>query len=172
MAEIREIGPDTAADIRLPNEPFTIWGRMVPSLSEGCWSYRTERFEKPSEMCFPDENYDAAEDGTFFLGAYEADKCVGLAVLRKDMFRYLYLDDLKVCRENRRKGIGGQLVKACLNKAKELEYQGVAVTCQDNNLSAALFYLKQGFEIGGFDNRGYRGTSQAEKADIYFYKDI
>ena len=34
-----------------------------------------------------------------------------------------------------------------------------------------LFYLHHGFDISGFDNRGYRGTSQAHKADIFFYRD-
>ena len=172
MVCIRTIGLENAQDVRLSNEPFAVWGRMIPSLCEGRWSYRTEIFEIAQEMCFPDEAYDAAEDGAIFIGAYEGKACVGLAVLRKDRFRYLYLDDLKVCREYRRKGIGGMLVKACFKKAEELGFHGVSVTCQDNNLSAALFYIKQGFEIGGFDNRGYRGTSQENKADIYFYKDI
>ena len=47
----------------------------------------------------------------------------------------------------RRKGVGGMLVKACFKKAEELGFHGVSVTCQDNNLSAALFYIKQGFEF-------------------------
>ena len=33
-------------------------------------------------------------------------------------------------------------------------------------------FMRDITEIGGFDNRGYRGTSQENKADIYFYKDI
>ena len=43
---------------------------------------------------------------------------------------------------------------------------------QDNNLDACRFYLAQGFRIGGFDNRVSTGTSQAGKADLYFYLDL
>ncbi len=49
--------------------------------------------------------------------------------------------------------------------------QGVYTIGQDNNLSACLFYLRNGFEIGGFDNRVYRGTGQEGKANILFYRD-
>lgn len=169
---IRRITGPGAQDANLPNEPFRLWGRMVPSLSDGAWSCRVERFPQESEMCFPDAEYDIAEDDTAFLGAYAAGRCVGVAVLRRGMFRYLYLDDLKVVHAMRGRGIGGQLVTACVEEARRLDMQGVYAVAQDNNASACLFYLKHGFQIGGFDNRGYRGTSQADKADLYFYRDV
>ena len=58
-----------------------------------------------------------------------------------------------------------------LEKAASENMQGVYTVGQDNNLSACLFYLSQGFDIGGFDNRTYRGTAQEDKADIIFYRD-
>lgn len=73
---------------------------------------------------------------------------------------------------HRGQGIGGQLIQACLQVAKKRQLQGMYTIGQDTNLSACLFYLKQGFEIGGFDNRVYGGTSQEKAADIYFYQDI
>lgn len=42
---------------------------------------------------------------------------------------------------------------------------------QDNNLAACLFYVNNGFRIGGLDTDVYIGTKQEGKADIYFYKD-
>ena len=87
------------------------------------------------------------------------------------MFRYLYLDDLKVKRALRGKGVGGRLLARCMDVAREMGLIGVYTIGQDNNLSACLFYLRHGFEIGGFDNRAYRGTAQADKADILFYRD-
>lgn len=160
-----------AANANIPNEPFSLWGKMIPSLQDGKWDYKTVTFPKATEMCFPDFSYDT-QDGGFYFGAYDGDACVGVAVLRKQMFKYLYLEDLKVNKNYRRHGIGGMLIEACMKKAKELKMQGVYTVAQDNNLSACQFYLKQGFQIGGFDNRGYRGTNQEEKADIYFYRDI
>ncbi len=169
--EIRRIDTAHGQDAQLPNEPFTLWGRMIPSLENGVWTYRTERFPKTEEMCFPDFPYEVSEADSVFLGAYDGGSCIGLAVLRKGMFRYLYLDDLKVNRSERGKGVGGMLIEACVADAKNQGLVGVYTVGQDNNLSACLFYLSHGFQIGGFDNRSYRGTPQEEKADIYFYRD-
>lgn len=121
MAEItiRKIDVTHANDARIPNQPFKIWGRMIQSLSNGKWSYEVKTLEQTKEDCFPDENYDVATSDEIFIGAYDKEKCVGLAVLRKEMFRYLYLDDLKVNRDYRRHGIGGMLIKASMQEAKE-----------------------------------------------------
>ena len=172
MIEIKRIDAEHAADARLPNEPFALWGRVIPALENGVWSCRVERFAQPLQDRFPDEAYDPAEDGTCFLGAYEDGACVGLAGLRRDLFRYLLLDDLKVCAARRGQGIGGRLLEACMEEARSQGLTGVRVVAQDNNASACLFYLAHGFALGGFDNRNYRGTSQAGKADLYFYRDL
>ena len=169
---VRTIDAAHAADACLPNEPFRLWGRMIPSLERGKWGYETEMLEHVTEMCFPDEPYNVEQDEAVFLGAYLENTCVGVAVLRRDMFRYLYLDDLKVSGAYRGQGIGGKLIEGCLDEARKLGLKGVYTIGQDNNLSACLFYLKQGFEIGGFENRCYRGTSQEDKANIFFYKDL
>ena len=179
MIEIRKIDAARNADANITNEPFELTGRMVPALTCGVWSYTIEPFDPPQMDCFPDFPYDvAAETGgdaesgqTVFFGAYDGDACVGLAVLREAMFRYLYLDDLKVSRAYRGQGIGGRLIEACMKEAAGRGRQGVYTIAQDNNLLACRFYLRHGFEIGGFDNRGYRGTVQESKADLYFYRD-
>lgn len=38
-------------------------------------------------------------------------------------------------------------------------------------IGACLFYLKNGFVIGGLDTNVYKGTSQEGKKDILFYCD-
>jgi len=55
--------------------------------------------------------------------------------------------------------------------AKEEGYIGLYTIAQDNNLSACLFYLNNGFRIGGLDTEIYKGTPQEGKSDIFFYKD-
>ena len=171
MMEIKPVGVENAADAQLPNQPFRLWGRMIPALCDGQWSYRTEALAAPSELCFPDVPYDVGDESAAFLGAYEDGRCIGLAVLREGMFRYLLLEDLKVDRAYRRQGVGGMLIAACMREAAARKLQGVYAIAQDDNLSACLFYLKQGFAIGGFDNRAYRGTKQDGKADLCFYRD-
>ena len=175
MFEIRQIDPAHKQDIRIPNDPFPLWGRMIPAYENRKWRYTVEKFASQDigEMCFPDEDYDYDELARdhVFLGAYEADACIGLAVLADDWFKYMYLDDLKVCRPHRNRGVGKALLDKALEVAHARGYNGLYTIGQDNNLSACLFYLKAGFVIGGFDDHIYRGTPQEDKANIIFYLD-
>ena len=175
MIEIKVIGEEQKADIRLKNDSFSLWGKLAPSFQNGVWGYSVEKWpkEEQKELCFPDEDYDfdKMKEDYRFVGAYEDGVCVGLAVLKKGFFQYMTVDDLKVCREYRGQGIGRCLLEKADEVAKELGYRGLTLTAQDNNLSACLFYLAVGFRIGGFDTEVYRGTNQAEKADIIFYRD-
>lgn len=176
MVEIREIGAARKADINLPNEPFALFGRMVPSYTEEQWGYRTVLFDEKdvSEMCFPDENYDyeAMKENHVFLGAYDDEKCVGLAILRDEWLKYMYLYDLKVSGARRGQGVGYALIERAKEIARARGYIGLYTQGQDNNLGACQFYIKAGFHIGGLDTNVYKGTSQEGKADILFYMDI
>ncbi|MPM12902.1 hypothetical protein SDC9_59257 [bioreactor metagenome] len=177
MIEIKRITEVTKNDINIPNEPFTLWGKMIPTYDGSKWAYTTEKFDesKISWMAFPNENYDfdALKKECFFVGAYtECRKCVGLAIYRHDWLKYLYLDDLKVCKKYRGCGIGKLLLGEGKKIAAENDYRGIYTIGQDNNLSACLFYIKSGFAIGGFNTHIYGGTNQADKSNIYFYIDI
>ena len=172
--EIRLIDECHKVDIHLPNEPFPLFGRMVPSYTNETWDYTTEPLEPVEEMCFPDENYcyeDMASDH-LFIGAYDGEQCVGLAILRDGFFKYMYLYDLKVNREHRRQGVAKALLEKAVAAAKERGFQGLYTQGQDNNLGACLFYVKQGFVIGGLDTKDYQGTPQEGKKDILFYWDF
>lgn len=176
MIETRVIDEVHKQDINIPNQPFSLWGRMVPSYQDGKWSHTVEKFapENVSEMCFPDENYDfAAMNGnSTFIGAYDSEKCVGLAIMQEGFLKYMYLYDLKVNQNCQGQGVGAALIEKAKDVAREKGYRGIYAQGQDNNLSACLFYLKRGFRIGGLDTDVYKGTSQEGKADILFYQDI
>lgn len=175
MITVKRIDKNSQNDVRLANEPFPLWGRLNPSYQNGQWSYSVEEYslDARSEMCFPDENYDFDQmsNDFFFIGAYDGETCIGLAVLQNHFLKYLYLYDLKVNRNYRSKGVGKLLVDEMLVLAKEQNYRGVYATCQDNNLSACYFYLAAGFRIGGLNTEVYKGTSQEGKSDIQFYLD-
>ena len=74
--KIRIIDKAHELDINIPNEPFSLFGRMLPSYIDGKWSYTTEKFDTITEMCFPDENYnyDELAENHIFVGAYDDDK--------------------------------------------------------------------------------------------------
>lgn len=170
--EIKRITKENASDLNLQNEPFEMPGRFVPELKDGVWSYHVERFETVETMVFPDENYDFDEisEKGVILGAYEDGQCIGVAIYQDHWLKYMYLYDLKVSSAARGKGAGKALIQAGMEEARKRGYIGLYTQAQDNNLNACMFYLKAGFEIGGFDNRVYGGTSQEGKADIIFYK--
>ncbi len=147
MIEIRQITIENKSDINLKNDPFRLIGRLVVERRDGEWSYREEMLPEAevSEMVFPDENYVYEDMPDYvFLGAYDNDDCVGVAILCPHFTGRLYLEDLKVSRKARGKGVGKRLI-------------------------ACRLYLSTGFKIGGLDTEIYEGTKQAGKADVYFY---
>lgn len=172
MIEIKIIDAQRKADINILNEPFQMFGRIIPSYNGDEWTYKLLRFDSEdiTEMCFPDENYDydAMSDSTF-LGAYDGDRCVGLAILQPGFFKYMYLYDIKVIREYRGQHIGQLLIQRSKEIATQNGYYGLYTQGQDNNPGACLFYLNSGFYIGGLDTNVYRHTKQEDKADILFY---
>lgn len=175
MMEIRRITDENRGALRLKNEPFPLIGRLVPSYTAETWSWREELrpAAECSEMCFPDEPYDfdamAAEYTVF--GAFEGETCIGLVLLKSAWFKYMYVEDLKVNRADRCRGVGKALMDAAMAEAVGRGYRGLYLIAQDNNLVACRFYLGLGYRIGGFDNQVYRGTSQDGTGDIYFYRD-
>ena len=176
MIEIRMIDEKHKQDINIPNEPFPLYGRMIPSYINEQWQYEIVHFEKSDidEMCFPDENYDfdAMKQDHVFLGAYDGEQCIGLAIFRDAVFYYMYLYDLKVSRAYRDQGVGRMLIEKAKEVCAARGYRGIYTQGQDNNLRACRFYLKAGFHIGGLDTNVYKGTSQEGKSDILFYLDF
>lgn len=174
---VKRIDEKNQADINIPNEAFSLFGRMIPKFDGEKWSYTTEEFpkEQVSEMVFPDENYDYDEmkENSFFAGAYdESGKCIGLAIYQKSWNKYLYLYDLKVNKDCRGMGAGKLLLEEGKQIAVENGCKGLHTIGQDNNLAACLFYAKNGFVIGGMDTCVYNWTSQKGKSDILFYMDF
>lgn len=170
---IRVLDETNASDINIKNEPFPLFGRLLPRFQDGRWSYSVRENETPEEDIFPDEAYDyeAMKEDCVFLGAYDGAACVGLAVLKHQWNRYIYLHDLKVRRAYRGRHIATEMMDAAYQYAAEHGYRGIWTVAQDNNLAACLFYLHAGFRIGGLDTEVYRGTKQEGKADIFFYRD-
>ncbi|HJD23368.1 MAG TPA: GNAT family N-acetyltransferase [Firmicutes bacterium] len=175
MIEIRRIDAQHKSDIHIPNEPFPMFGRILPSFHNGRWAYELERYnpENVIEMTFPDEHYDyEAMQDSVFLGAYDGTNCAGLAILQPGFFKYMYLYDLKVKKEYRRQHIGRALIEKAKEIAAQDGYCGLYTQGQDDNPGACLFYLHSGFSIGGLDTNVYRHTKQEGKADILFYCEI
>lgn len=173
VIEYRKIIEECAIDLQLPNEPFKVFGRMIINRNKEKWSYETEMFTEAYYMTFPEEEYsfEMITRNGFALGAYENGSCIGLAIFQNDPGKYMYLYDLKVNKEFRRKGIAEELISSGLKLVRSLGYVGIYTIGQDNNLAACKFYLKQNFVIGGLNTDDYKHTKQEGKSNIYFYLD-
>lgn len=175
MIETRIIDELHKNDVKLKNCSFDLNGRMLVSRTNGEWKYDIEKLPESdvSRMTFPDEDYDYDEmvKSTIFIGAYDGDKCVGLLILQSGFFKYMYIYDLKVNSDYRRKGVATKLIDHAGKIATEKGKRGLYLQAQDNNLGACCFYISAGFRIGGLDTDVYIGTKQEGKADIIFYKD-
>lgn len=164
----------TAADqeaLHLENEAFDVFGRLIVSRINEKWEYDKELFSETTTMTFPDEAYayEQVSQNGFAVAAYVDEECVGLAVIQKDWFQYMYLMDLKVKQKYRKSGIAKLLIARAKEEAVQLGKRGIYTIGQDNNLAACLFYLNSGFRIGGLNTDVYKHTRQEGKADIYFY---
>lgn len=169
--EIRLLTEADETAVKLPNEAFELFGRLVVSRTEETWSCREELFSETTQQTFPEEDYQISEllKTGYVVGAFAKEACVGLAVFTDDWMKYAYLSDLKVVGSHRGQGIAASLIRFGLQEAKNRGYNGIWTIGQDNNLGACRFYLRQGFVIGGLNTQAYGHTSQEGKADVYFY---
>jgi len=80
MIQIKQITEATQQDIRIKNQPFKLWGKMIPTYINETWNHSIERLpsDQIREMCFPDEQYDyqQMQSNTVFFGAYDQDTCI------------------------------------------------------------------------------------------------
>ena len=168
---LRVIDPANERDIRIPNHPFVLFGRLIPRYDGSTWSSTEEIFEEKTQMCFPDEGYRMEEmPDCIFLGAYAGETCVGLAVLQKSWNKYLYIYDLKVNEDLRGQGIGTMLVQRAESIAADLGYRGVWVVAQDNNLAACRRCDKADRGKSKLSEKHNKGNPNRGIADIERYK--
>lgn len=129
MITINIINETCKEDINIKNEPFKLFGFILPSYNKGKWDYEIEYSaeENIAEMCFPDENYDYDElsKNSVFVGAYDGKKCIGLAILQQAMLKYMYLYDLKVNADYRGRHVGTLLIEKSKEVALEQGYRGI-----------------------------------------------
>lgn len=154
MIEIKIIDAAHKDDINIPNEPFQLIGRVIPSYSDEQWNYSVRYFNEAdiTDVCFPDENYNYEEmkERSVFIGAYDSGKCVGLAILQDAWFQYMYLYDLKVSKNYRKKGIASAMMQKAKEVCKAHGYSGIYTQGQDNNLAACPFLHKNRFPYWRF----------------------
>ena len=167
---------ENLADAGKCSESFALFGRIVPMLKNGKWTYTEEFFDMPREKQYPQENVDyrqyiSAEDKVVFL-AYTDEKLAGQITLHADWNRYALIEEIFVKKDARRSGVGTALLDAAEKWAKGKGLCGLTLETQENNLAACRLYAKCGFTIGGVNTMLYRnfGGPVAEDTAVFWYK--
>ncbi len=175
MIKIKILNEIEKKNINIKNEAITLIGEIMPSLINLKWDYSIKYYSinEIKEMVFPNETYDLTIlNDSLFIGAYNNEELIGLLILKEGPFKYMYLDDIKVNRNYRNKGIGKMLIKKAIEVSKNKNYKGIYTIVQNNNVNAFLFYIKCNFYIGGVDTNIYKYTKQEDKFDIFMYLDL
>ncbi|RIW32504.1 GNAT family N-acetyltransferase [Bacillus salacetis] len=160
-------------DINKTNDHFTLFGRVVPSLQSGKWSYEEILFEGPRETRFPDDKLDWGQyinqEGRALFLAYMDDTCMGQIRIVKDWNHFCYIENIAIKKEFRGSGIGKLLLTTAEDWAKQRNLIGMSLEAQDDNLGACRFYAKHGFILGGVDTLKQSHNPNID-ATLYWYK--
>lgn len=155
------------------NESFPIIGKILPSFSNGIWSYEEELYNTPTEIRFPDDKLDwsAYIDSSekIVLLAFHEDTCIGQIRLVKDWNRFAYIENIAVKKDFRKSGVGHLLLEAAETWAKEQSLIGLSLEAQNDNLIACRFYAKEGFVLGGVDTLKQSSNPHIDLT-LYWYK--
>lgn len=154
-------------------QPFDIVGRLVPMYNGVEWTISEELFEERGEKTYPNDTYDPVtyidnDDEAAFL-AFNNDERIGSIRVCKRWNGNAFIDDLKVDRAHRHKGVGKLLMDAAVQWSKEKGLNGLSLETQDSNLLACRFYLKYGFKLGGIDTKVYTHPLYKQDVALYFY---
>ena len=155
------------------NEPFPIIGKILPSFSNGIWSYEEQLYDTPSEIRFPDDKLDWSSyidsNEKIVLLAFHEDTCIGQIRLVKDWNRFAYIENIAVKKNFRKSGVGHLLLEAAETWAKEQSLIGLSLEAQNDNLIACRFYVKEGFVLGGVDTLKQSANPNIDLT-LYWYK--
>ncbi|MFD1431277.1 GNAT family N-acetyltransferase [Lacticaseibacillus yichunensis] len=171
---LRRITEADEAAVRLPNQPFKLFGHFIVTRDEAGWQHHEVLDAHVREQTFPEENYQLADIDAkgFAIGAFAGDECVALATFENRWTKYTYLADLKVNVPQRRLGLAHQLMDFARPFAQAAGARGFCTVAQGSNLAANRFYLNYGFHIGGFNTNDYFHTRARGETDIYYYLDF
>lgn len=155
------------------NESFPVIGKILPSFSNGLWSYEEQLYDTSSEIRFPDDKLDWStyidSSEKIILLAFHEKECIGQIRLFKDWNRFAYIENIAVRSSFRKSGVGHLLLEAAETWAKEQSLIGLSLEAQNDNLIACRFYVKEGFVLGGVDTLKQSANPEID-ITLYWYK--
>lgn len=109
------------------------------------------------------------EEGAVLV-AEHADQLVALAVARRDVERQtLHVLDVRVDYDFRRQGLGSAILFQIIAQARDSGLRAVAAHTLTNNLPAARFFSKAGFDLTGIDTHFHTNHDLVKEAVALFW---
>jgi len=180
---VRVISLEELRNLRLfPSEyaGYSYW-RLEPDLDETSfgWTLTAQSSRKlirrrldDGDLNTIDELYGPLERLSF-IGAFEDGQLAGLATWRLETWnRTLWLWDIRVAPQHRRRGIGSSLLQSVQWEGMRLNARGVMLETQNLNYAAILFYLKGGFKPVGLNTELYGLSGSPKEVAIFFFRSL
>lgn len=165
---IQEAGQSNINLVNAIDSSFRVDSKLVLNFSGGKFFYNIEPAEQRIKSYIYDEIdysiYITNEDKKIFFLFYNG-KLTGQILLLKFWNGYCYINDIRIDKNCRGKGIGKLLIEKAIGWAKEKNCIGLQAETQDVNVNACKFYERLGFTLGGVDLYRYKSTEK-EKDEI------
>ena len=146
--------------------------RLVLNIENEKLVYSIAPVEPPyeREVQLEDSDYGFSEiPPTVFIAEVDG-KLAGRIRLLKWWNQFGYVEDLVVNPEFRGLKIGRALLEHGIQWAREIEFPGVMLETQDDNVSACTLYASCGFVLSGFDQNVYKAINPSKKETaLYWY---
>ena len=179
MFTVAKMTDENKFNLHCANQPFDVIGRLDIRFNNGKWESNEVLFDNVYRKQYPNYNgadvndYISSSDRQVYF-AFSGSECVGQILLAKTWNNYAHIEDLSVSKLFRCQGIGALLISKACEWARENNLNALSLECQDNNIYASRFLIKNGFKIGGVNTELYAmlGEPYATETAVFWYKKI
>ncbi|WP_339214740.1 GNAT family N-acetyltransferase [Solibacillus sp. FSL W8-0372] len=119
-------------------------------------SLTEEVFEIPFEKNLEEEIFDSHKEGSeVYVSEHNGEETGIIVIQHMEWNNTLLIHDLYIDKRFKRKGIGSALVAIAQKRAREMGVRMIVLETQTSNYPAIQFYLKEGFQMIGFNLNSY-----------------
>ncbi|CAM5209048.1 Acetyltransferase (GNAT) family protein OS=Ureibacillus acetophenoni OX=614649 GN=SAMN05877842_11531 PE=4 SV=1 [Ureibacillus acetophenoni] len=131
---------------------------ILSERTENGWifSLQEERFETPFVKNLEEEIFETYKEGSeVYVAEIDGQEAAIIVIQKMEWNNTLLVHDLYVRPEFKKMGVGSSLIELAKKRAVELGVRLLTLETQTSNYPAIQFYLKNGFEIIGWNTMSY-----------------
>lgn len=134
--------------------------------AENGWSFslKEETFETPFVKELEEEIFEPYKEGSeVYLAEWDGEEAAIMVIQEMEWNHTLLIHDLYVQSRFQRLGIGNSLIEAAKKRADELSVRSIMLETQTSNYPAVQFYLRNDFDMIGFNTISYSNDDVKNK---------